>query len=89
MFKECAGKALAKVSDKHILSIDPMGERDMVILVFDSLLMDYAYISYSVKSEEFRALITKFDLLKDSNVAPLVNQIVDKLYDLNEGHGRE
>ena len=60
-----------------------MKDRDMVILIFDCLLVDYAYLNQNMHSEEFRSMVTKYNLLNQANVKPMVNTIVDKLYELN------
>lgn len=61
-----------------------MKEKDMVILVFDCLLVDFAYLRHSVQSEEFRSLVTKYDVTEDSRVKRTIDKIVDKLFALNE-----
>jgi len=45
--------------------------------------MDYAYLNYSVHSEEFRALVSKYDLVNDPDIIIAVDKIVEILYDLN------
>jgi hypothetical protein len=78
-----------KVSDPQVLNLEAMKEKDMVILAFDSLLVDYAYIEHSLPSEEFRSLVTKFNLTQEPEVKSLIESIVDKLFELNDTNHRE
>ena len=61
----------------------------MVILAFDSLLVDFAYLDYSIHSEEFRSLVTKFNVTRDSSTKGTIDSIVDTLFELNDVNARE
>lgn len=55
----------------------------MIWLIFDALLVDYAYNNYGINSEEFRSLITKYDLVSELEVQNEIENIVDTLYKIN------
>ena len=63
--------------------LSQISQKDEILLVFDALLVDYAYIHYTLHSEEFRATVTKFNLTKDPSLQDHLNAIVDKLFELN------
>ena len=70
------------VQNKSILEM--IEEKDEVLFIFDSLFMDYAYIDYDVHCEEFRATISKHDLINDPLLISQINTLVQKLYEINE-----
>ena len=45
--------------------------------------MDYTDINYSIHSEEFRAAISKYNILNEREVSEKVTEIVNTLYQIN------
>ena len=70
-----------KVQTPEVLA--QISQRDEILLIFDALLVDFAYIHHSVHSEEFRATVTKFDITSEPSLQSHINAIVTKLFELN------
>ncbi|CDW72289.1 UNKNOWN [Stylonychia lemnae] len=82
MLIQITNKALQKVQEKEVLEC--ILEKDEIIFIYDALVGDYAQLDYQVHAEEFKALISKHQLLKDSQVIAQIDKFVQKLHELNE-----
>ena len=82
IFKACSNYALDKVQEQSV--IDQLTDKDEVLIIFDTLLVDYAMIHFGINCEEFKATVSKYDLLNDRELKPQVTAIVDKISELHE-----
>ena len=60
IFLSASNKALDTVQKQEVL--DQITEKDEILLIFDALLVDYAFINDNLHSEELKATVSKFDL---------------------------
>ena len=81
IFLEASDQALITVQKQEVL--DQISEKDEILLIFDALLVDYAFIAENVHSEELKATVSKFDLATQPSLQIHIDAIVDKLYELN------
>ncbi len=42
--------------------LEQISEKDEILLIYDALLVDYAFINDNMNSEELKATVSKFDL---------------------------
>lgn len=82
MFLDCTNQALRLIKDIEDLQL--INDTDLVYILFDSLLVDFAFTNYGVTSEEFRALASKHSLTSDPKIKEHLDQLVHTLYELNE-----
>lgn len=68
-----------------VLSLESLKEKDMILLLFDTLQIDFAFINFSILSEEYRSLFTKYDLSYDESLQAHIDKLVDTLWELNTG----
>ena len=61
-----------------------IADKDEILFIFDALIVDYALMNYSIHGEEFKATLSKYDVLNDANVKPYLNSVIEKLHELNE-----
>ena len=67
--------AIEKLDNQAI--VDQVSSHDDLLIFFDSLVADYTYLKFNINIEEFKAIVSKYDLLKSEEIAPLYQQIVD------------
>ena len=54
-------------------------ESDFLLILFDSLFMDYTLINNKIDCEDFKAAISYHDLLKDKEINDQVDKIVKQI----------
>lgn len=82
MFKESATLALERVQSKDIL--DEIAQKDEILIIFDTLLVDYAYLNHGIVGDEFKATLSKYDLAWDKQTSTFIQSVVNQLFVLNE-----
>lgn len=50
-----------RVQDPTVLEC--IADKDEILFIFDALIADYAYMKYSIHGEEFKATLSKYDIL--------------------------
>lgn len=81
IFRDVSKQALAKLKDQEI--IDSVMSHDDVLIFFDNLVVDYARINYDINCEEFKASISKYDLLNDKELKDLLSEILDTVISIS------
>lgn len=81
MFKNVTHLALKKLEDPEIAR-RATSQTDLIIFI-DRIAPDYAFLHYQIMSEEFKATITKYDLLNDAFLKNEVEEIVNTIEKLS------
>jgi hypothetical protein len=55
-------------------------EKDEVLIFYDAIMVDTVMADHSLHSEEFRALVTKFNLFNEPSLKDHIDTIVDKIW---------
>lgn len=82
MFIECSEEALKQAQSDSVKQL--VGEKDEILFIFDSMLVDYALIKHEIHSEEFKATIARHGLSEDKVIKPKIQALVNELHNLNE-----
>ena len=61
-----------------------ISDQDEALIIYDSLLVDYAMLLHNIHSEEFKATFTKFDLLDDPSLKTHNEFIAKKIFEIKE-----
>ena len=80
MFKNVTNLALLKLREKEVLQ--QVLTHDDLVIYFDALCADFAKLHYDISCEEFKATISKYDILNDSDVQSLTSTIVETIASL-------
>ena len=83
IFIESANKVLHRVKQEDLQNLQIVQQKDYILILFDTLFMDYAFIDKQIHQEEFRAAISRYNLLGDKEVADKLTEIVNVLYEIN------
>jgi hypothetical protein len=73
--------ALAKLSDPAI--VDQVLSHDDLLIFFDNMVADYTYLKFNINIEEFKAIVSKYNLLQSQEIAPLYEHIVTEVVKLS------
>jgi len=77
LFKNAALWAVEKLSSEeiqnHVLTHDDL------VIYFDILMSDYVLVNNQINCEDFKSLMTRYDVLKNSSVADVVEKIIDTI----------
>ena len=84
MFKNTARLALDKLSSP-VIAKQALTHDDLIIY-FDCLISDYASLHFGVNCEEFKATISKYDLLHDADASEIVEEILDTISKLSPNY---
>ena len=77
ILKNSSTLALQKVSEESVIS--SLEDKDEVLIIFDILLVDFVFKNYGIHIEEFKALITSWNLLEDTQGKSIIKNIVEKI----------
>lgn len=81
IFTKSARLALEKLRASEIS--DEVVSHDDVLIFFDNLLIDYVKLHFGVNCEEFKATVSKYDLLNDPSVKATVDEIIETIISLS------
>lgn len=79
---ECTKLALKEVQNEELL--DLIKEKDDILVIYELLVLDFVNINHSMNCEDFKAIVSKYDLLtKDKESIEHIQNIANDLYELN------
>lgn len=81
IFTKSVRLALEKLKAQEIA--DEVVSHDDVLIFFDNLLVDYVKLHFEVNCEEFKATVSKYDLLNDAAVKTTVDVMIDTIIKLS------
>jgi len=56
--------------------------QDDLLIYFDNMVADYVWLKYNINTEEFKAVVSKYALIKSEEVRGLYEQIVETVVKL-------
>jgi hypothetical protein len=79
---ECTSQALKEVQSEELSSL--ISEKDDILVIYELLVLDFVYINHTINSEEFKAIVSKHDLLtSDEESIEHIREMANVLYELN------
>ncbi len=79
---ECTTQALKEVQMEELSSL--IHEKDDILVIYELLVLDYVNINHSINCEDFKAIVSKHDLLtEDKESIEHIQEIANVLYELN------
>ena len=81
IFKQTVPKAVLRINDKVVL--EQVQSCDDLLIFFDHIVADIVFLNNNINIEEFKSLVSKYDILKESSVQGEVNQAVANIVKLS------
>lgn len=81
IFQKITPLAIEKLHEQIVR--DQVQSHDDILIFFDNILSDFAFLRYQLHSEEFKSIVSKYNLLDDPALSKTVEQIIETIVKLS------